>query len=72
MRQEEIDLIYKNIGDYKGWTCPFIGSGSVVMKKKGNKEISAYRGLEVSNWVPECWVELKSKIDKIELLHNRR
>ncbi|KAF6620544.1 hypothetical protein HFE03_07785 [Paenibacillus sp. EKM102P] len=50
MQQEDIDLIYKNIGDYKGWTCPFIGLGSLVMRK-GNEEIKANRGLEVSNWV---------------------
>ena len=31
--------------------------------KNGFNYIEAYRGLDVENWVYECWQEIKEKID---------
>jgi hypothetical protein len=64
MTPEEIDLIYSGKGDYKGWKCVEVGCGLVAMKK-GLDVIKAYRGVEVKNWVAECWKELQQKIDAI-------
>lgn len=65
MTEEEINLVYKQQGNYRGWICAFIGDGSVIMQKK-NHEIRAHRGWEFKNWIPECWIELKERIDKLE------
>jgi hypothetical protein len=65
MTQAEIDLIYNGIGSFKGWSCIEAGLGTVIMTK-GNQTIRAHRGFEVKNWIPECWKELKQKIDEIE------
>ncbi|MCP3776703.1 hypothetical protein NLX71_26040 [Paenibacillus sp. MZ04-78.2] len=65
MSQEEIDMIYWHQGKYKGWDCIETGFGLLVMRK-GFEELRAFRGLEVKNWIPECWKELKQKIDELE------
>jgi hypothetical protein len=68
MTDEERDIVYKGIGDYKGYRAWELGCGLLIMIK-GGKEIKAQRGLEVANdkWVEECWQEVKAKIDAIEL-----
>ncbi|KQN96946.1 hypothetical protein [Paenibacillus sp. Leaf72] len=64
MNQYEIDLVYKGIGNYKGWKCAEFGCGLVVMQKQ-TEVIKAYRGPEVKDWVPECWAEVKNEIDQL-------
>lgn len=51
---------------YKGWVSTYCGAGSVVFEKPGHKNISAYRGWDVKDWLKETWLECKSKIDAIE------
>ncbi|MFF2531297.1 hypothetical protein ACFVS2_20555 [Brevibacillus sp. NPDC058079] len=64
MTEEEIALVYNGKGNYKGWKCVEVGCGLVAMSN-GSEVIKAYRGMEVKSWVPECWTELKQKIDEI-------
>jgi hypothetical protein len=66
MTEEEIKLVYRHEGNYKGWICHYTGCGRLIFEKGYKKPIEAYRGLEVNNWIPECWKECKSKIDEIE------
>ncbi|WP_340032614.1 hypothetical protein NSQ20_12180 [Paenibacillus sp. FSL K6-1122] len=65
MTQEEVDLVYKGVGSYKGWSCAEVGAGLVAMHKD-QEVIKAYRGWEVDNWIPVCWQEVKQKIDQYE------
>jgi hypothetical protein len=68
MTDEEIELVYRHKGDYKGWSCIYTGCGSLIFKKpkKYGDEIRAHRGWEVKSWIPECWKEIKARIDAIE------
>lgn len=65
MTELEKRLIYRGEGNYKGWSCASVGCG-LIMMVKNDKELRAYRGWEVKDWVAECWDELKNKIDKLE------
>lgn len=53
-------------GIYKGWKSTYCGAGSLVFEKSGQKNISAYRGLSVNDWMKETWLECKGKMDEIE------
>jgi len=65
LTKEEIELVYIHQGNYKGWNCIETGCGLVLMEK--NKvQLRAYRGFGVKGWIPQCWEELKQKIDQLE------
>ncbi|OPH61800.1 hypothetical protein BC351_00740 [Paenibacillus ferrarius] len=65
LTKEEAKLLYQGKGNYKGWRCPEIGDGLVIMRKNGN-EFKAFSGASPEEWVKECWIELKQKIDEAE------
>ncbi|UVI32107.1 hypothetical protein [Paenibacillus spongiae] len=50
---------------YKGWETTECGSGKLVFEKN-DTQIIASRHMSVKNWIDECWVEIKTKIDEIE------
>jgi len=70
MMQEEIDLCYHHNGNYKDWICQYTGCGQLLFEYTGKdmykSPIIARRGLQVKNWIPECWKECKQKIDELE------
>ncbi|QWU14348.1 hypothetical protein SAMN04487895_101651 [Paenibacillus sophorae] len=64
---EEINYhVIKNF-PYNGWASTFVGDGTIIFSKSGEKDIKAYRGREVEDWLLETWLECKAKIDKISL-----
>jgi len=63
--EEIIEYIIKGQQNYKGWYCSYVGVGTVKFIKNGYKDVKAYRGYGVENWIEDCWKECKDKIDKL-------
>jgi hypothetical protein len=59
------DVVLKN-KPYKGWTCTYVGNGTIVFVHNDGEEFKVTKGILCTTWDEECWNDFLWMIERLE------